>query len=65
MAVGATCHVRAYASLPAQSPSMRLMVSDCARVSGSLPPPRGRQQDGPGSANTGKLYPCQGSGADV
>eukprot|EP00965_Chrysotila_dentata_P081132 2678200-Pleurochrysis_carterae.AAC.1 len=37
-AVGETWHVRAYASLLAQSPSTRLMVSDCARGGGcSLP----------------------------
>eukprot|EP00965_Chrysotila_dentata_P122425 4046106-Pleurochrysis_carterae.AAC.1 len=30
-AVGARCHARAWASLPAQSPSTRLMIGDCAK----------------------------------
>eukprot|EP00965_Chrysotila_dentata_P260055 6213767-Pleurochrysis_carterae.AAC.2 len=36
MAMGETCHVRAYAPLPAQPPLTRLMVGDCARVRGLL-----------------------------
>eukprot|EP00965_Chrysotila_dentata_P147342 4864118-Pleurochrysis_carterae.AAC.2 len=54
--------MRAHASLPAQSPSTRLMVSDCARATG-LFLPKGRRPDGPGSVDTGKSYPSQGSGA--
>eukprot|EP00965_Chrysotila_dentata_P032770 1091909-Pleurochrysis_carterae.AAC.2 len=31
-ALGATCHARTWASLPAQSPSTRLMIGDCAKA---------------------------------
>eukprot|EP00965_Chrysotila_dentata_P046244 1537048-Pleurochrysis_carterae.AAC.1 len=58
-AVGATCHVRVYASLPAHSPSIRLMASDCTRVRG-LFIPRVQQRGELGSVDTGKSYLCQG-----
>eukprot|EP00965_Chrysotila_dentata_P118472 3916532-Pleurochrysis_carterae.AAC.1 len=38
------------------------MVSDCAKARGSFPP-KGQRQAGPGSEDTGKWYPFQGSGA--